>query len=251
MPLLADITGNEVVNLDQVDRDILAMLQQDGRASASHIAQEIGMSIPAITERIKKLQDAGIVIGYAANINYNKVGLDVSAFITIISESSDHYSEVIKAANLMPEILQSEVTVDRIYKMAKVIINSPEKMTQMKLDLIRKGDGMHWECNRSHWESLIESAEKSGYKAQGTTQYDFDTGEPDDDWDGTDYSSKSGQLVSSEDAKNLAESLDELITKHQISGAEEEIIVSFLEWVRISITNGEEVTHHYPGFDIW
>ena len=121
----------------------------------------------------------------------------------------------------------------------------------MKMDLIRKQDGRRWECNRPIWESLIELAEKSGYKAQGTTQYDFDTGEPDDDWDGTDYSSKSGQVVSSEDAKNLAESLDELITKHQISGTEEEIIVSFLEWVRISITNGEEVTHHYPGFDIW
>ena len=120
----------------------------------------------------------------------------------------------------------------------------------MKLDLIRKEDGRHWECNRSHWESLIQSAEKSGYKAQGTTQYDFDTGEPDDDWDGTDYSSKSGQAVNSEDAKNLAESLDELITKHQISGAEEEIIVSFLEWVRI-YRDGEEDRPYYPGFDIW
>jgi len=121
----------------------------------------------------------------------------------------------------------------------------------MKMDLIRKQDGRHWECNRPIWESLIELAEKSGYKAQGTTQYDFDTGEPDDDWDGTDYSSKSGQLVSGKDAKNLAESLDELITKHQITGVEEEIIVSFLEWVRVSTTNGEKVTYYYPGFDIW
>ena len=120
----------------------------------------------------------------------------------------------------------------------------------MKMDLIRKQDGRHWECNRPIWESLIELAEKSGYKAEGTTQYDFDTGEPDDDWDGTDYSSKSGQLVSSGDAKNLAESLDELITKHQISGPEEEIIVSFLEWVRIT-TIDEDETHYYPGFDIW
>ena len=69
----------------------------------------------------------------------------------------------------------------------------------MKMDLIRKQDGRHWECTRSPWESLIELAEKSGYKAQGTTQYDFDTGEPDDDWDGTDYISKSGQLVSGKD----------------------------------------------------
>ena len=121
----------------------------------------------------------------------------------------------------------------------------------MKLDLIRKEDGRHWECDRSHWESLIESAEKSGYKAQGTTQYDLDTGEPDDDWDGTDYSSKSGQLISSEDAKNLAESLDELTTKRQVTGVEEEIIVSFLNWVRIPTINGEDGTYYYPGFEIW
>ena len=61
MSVLADITENEIVSLDQVDRGILAMLQQDGRASASHIALEIGMSIPAVTDRIKKLQEAGFL----------------------------------------------------------------------------------------------------------------------------------------------------------------------------------------------
>ena len=110
MSLLDDFSGHDIAKLDQVDRDILSILQINGRASASYISEEIGMSIPTITERIKKLQDAGIVIGYAANINYNKVGLDVSAFITVISESSDHYNEVIKAANLMPEILQCFTT---------------------------------------------------------------------------------------------------------------------------------------------
>ena len=43
MPALADITENEIYKLDQVDRDILTMLQQDGRTSASNIAQEIGL----------------------------------------------------------------------------------------------------------------------------------------------------------------------------------------------------------------
>ncbi|SVE36151.1 uncharacterized protein METZ01_LOCUS489005, partial [marine metagenome] len=52
MPVLADIRENEVFKLDQVDRDILTMLQQDGRTSASNIAQEIGMSIPAVADRI-------------------------------------------------------------------------------------------------------------------------------------------------------------------------------------------------------
>ena len=110
MPVLADITENEVVSLDQVDRGILAMLQQDGRASASYIAQEIGMSIPAVTDRIKKLQESGIITGFTALLDHRKMGRDVSAFITVISESSAHYSDVVFQANKTPEIVQCFTT---------------------------------------------------------------------------------------------------------------------------------------------
>ena len=110
MPVLADITENEVVSLDQVDRDILAMLQQDGRASASYIAQEIGMSIPAVTDRIKKLQESGVIMGFTALLDHRKMGRDVSAFITVISESSAHYSDVVIQANKTPEIVQCFTT---------------------------------------------------------------------------------------------------------------------------------------------
>ena len=110
MPVLADIAENEVVSLDQVDRDILSMLQQDGRASASHIAQEIGMSIPAVTDRIKKLQESGVIMGFTALLDHRKMGRDVSAFITVISESSAHYSDVVLQANKTPEIVQCFTT---------------------------------------------------------------------------------------------------------------------------------------------
>ncbi len=110
MSVLADITENVVVSLDQVDRGILAMLQQDGRASASHIAQEIGMSIPAVTDRIKKLQESGVIMGFTALLDHRKMGRDVSAFITVISESSAHYSDVVIQANKTPEIVQCFTT---------------------------------------------------------------------------------------------------------------------------------------------
>ena len=110
MPVLADIAENEVVSLDQVDRDILSMLQHDGRASASHIAQEIGMSIPAVTDRIKKLQESGVIMGFTALLDHRKMGRDVSAFITVISESSAHYSDVVIQANKTPEIVQCFTT---------------------------------------------------------------------------------------------------------------------------------------------
>ena len=120
----------------------------------------------------------------------------------------------------------------------------------MAMDLFRKEDGERWTCTKPLWEYILESAEKGGYKPQGTSQYDFDTGEPDDSWDSSDYVSKSGQFVHDEDAKNMGESLDKFMTKHQPTGTEKEIILSFVQWVRIC-KEGEEDKPYYPGFDIW
>ena len=110
MPALADLIKNDVINLDQVDRDILNILQVEGRSSASYIAEDIGMSIPAVTDRIKKLQESGVIMGFTALLNHRKVGLDVSAFITVISESSSHYNDVVRQANKTPEIIQCFTT---------------------------------------------------------------------------------------------------------------------------------------------
>ena len=110
MPALADLIKNDVINLDQVDRDILNILQVEGRSSASYIAADIGMSIPAVTDRIKKLQESGVIMSFTALLDHRKVGLDVSAFITVISESSSHYNDVVRQANKTPEIVQCFTT---------------------------------------------------------------------------------------------------------------------------------------------
>ena len=110
MPVLADLIENDVIKLDQVDRDILNILQADGRSSASYIADKINMSIPAVTDRIKKLQESGVVMGFTALLDHRKVGLDVVAFITVISESSSHYGDVVREANKTSEIVQCFTT---------------------------------------------------------------------------------------------------------------------------------------------
>ena len=85
------------MNIDIVDRKIIAELQCNARESVSSIADSIGMSIPAVAERIKKLQDSDIIKGYQAVLNKKKVGLDVSAFITVISESSKYFEKVVSS----------------------------------------------------------------------------------------------------------------------------------------------------------
>ena len=94
------------MKLDTIDRKILKELQQHGRKSASCIAKKIKVSIPTITERIKKLQDTGVIVGFQAIVDPIKIGLDVAAIITIISGSSQYYKKVTIAAEETPEIVQ-------------------------------------------------------------------------------------------------------------------------------------------------
>lgn len=93
------------MKLDAIDCKILDELQKSGRESASHIADKINVSVPTITERIRKLQESGVIIGFQAILDPTLIGLDVAAVITIISESSQYYKEVTLEAKDTPEVL--------------------------------------------------------------------------------------------------------------------------------------------------
>ena len=94
------------MNLDAIDCKILVELQKDGRESASNIAEKIMVSVPTITERIRKLQDSGVITGFQAVVDPTSIGLDVAAIITVISGSSQYYKEVTLAAEETPEVVQ-------------------------------------------------------------------------------------------------------------------------------------------------
>ena len=94
------------MKLDKIDLNILQILQKSGREPASNIADKINVSVPTITERIRKMQDNGVIIGFQAILDPSAIGLDVAAIITIISGSSQYYKKVTLASKKMPEIVQ-------------------------------------------------------------------------------------------------------------------------------------------------
>ena len=96
--------------IDRQDQNILQILQRDGRASASSISEQVGLSIPAVSERIKKMNDAGVIRGFKVVLDPKILGYDVAAFITIVSESSAHFNDVIENAKQTPEVLQCYTT---------------------------------------------------------------------------------------------------------------------------------------------
>ncbi len=126
-----------MINLDHIDKQIISILQSQGRDSASHIATKIGMSVPAVTDRIRKLQDAQVITGFRAIVDPRKVGMDVSALITVISESSMHYNEVVESANNTPEVVECFTTTGNG---SHVLIIQTEN-TQSLEKLLRKIQG--------------------------------------------------------------------------------------------------------------
>ena len=91
--------------LDETDRKILAELQEDCKAPLAHVGKRVGLSAPSVMERIRKLEEAGIIRGYHALLNSRKVGLDVTAFIGVsmtpnglepLESQLSHFDEVLE-----------------------------------------------------------------------------------------------------------------------------------------------------------
>jgi len=94
------------MTIDDIDRQILISLQQEGRKTASQIAKELNLTVPTITERIRNLQGGSVIQAFQAVVDPRSVGLDVTAMITVISSSSDKYKKVIEKAKETPEVIQ-------------------------------------------------------------------------------------------------------------------------------------------------
>jgi len=75
--------GSSDGDFDDIDLRILALLQENCKLSLAQIGAQVGLSPPSVIERIKKLEDHGVIIGYRAILDARRLGKDVTAFIGV------------------------------------------------------------------------------------------------------------------------------------------------------------------------
>jgi Lrp/AsnC family transcriptional regulator, leucine-responsive regulatory protein len=94
--------------LDHTSRRILQLLSADGRASYQAIADEIGLSRPAVMERVKRLEEAGFIRGYHARLDRSKSGFPITAFVAIRYPVTEHAGDEpqIQALAANPNVLE-------------------------------------------------------------------------------------------------------------------------------------------------
>jgi Lrp/AsnC family transcriptional regulator, leucine-responsive regulatory protein len=81
--------------LDKVDCDLLEIMQKDGRVKRNELAEKVNLSLPAVSERLRKLEENGIIQGYYAKLDHKKLGKDITAFVVVTVDSSKHYQTVL------------------------------------------------------------------------------------------------------------------------------------------------------------
>lgn len=96
------------IPLDKVDRRILRLLQNDGRVSHVHLAEKVGLSPTAATERVKRLTREGLIAGYSARLDPVKLGLELLVFVevTLDRTTADVFEKFGDAARRAPEVLE-------------------------------------------------------------------------------------------------------------------------------------------------
>ena len=75
--------NNEIKRLDPTGLKILKILQKEGRIPLSQLARQVNLTAPAVAERVRLMERSGIILGYSAEINPDKAGLPVRAFIRL------------------------------------------------------------------------------------------------------------------------------------------------------------------------
>jgi len=112
--------------LSEIDRNILAILQQDGRRSFADIGREVGLSTPAVKRRVDRLQAAGVIRGYAAVVDAAKLGLGFEAIAEVYCADRTAPRDVLDSVGAIPEVV-SAVTVS----------GEPDAVLRVQVDDIR------------------------------------------------------------------------------------------------------------------
>ncbi|MDB5232187.1 MAG: Lrp/AsnC family transcriptional regulator [Chitinophagaceae bacterium] len=123
------IMAKELLNkgLDGFHWKIIQELQMNARITVVEIGKRIGLSAPAVAERIKKLEEEGYIKGYRTIVDYDKLGLSVPVFIHYKATKISH-ADMIKMVDQMPEVVEWYGITGAHCSMLKVIVASTKEL---------------------------------------------------------------------------------------------------------------------------
>ncbi len=133
------------MQLDRFDREILALLQQDGRISNQDLADRIGLSPSPCLRRVRTLEESGLITGYRAMLDAKKLGLSLMALIGISMDqhTPERFANLESSIAEIPEILECLlITGQQSDYQLKVVVRDMDAYQDLLLNKITRIQGV-------------------------------------------------------------------------------------------------------------
>ncbi len=126
--------------LDRIDNMILDILQQDGRIPLSELASRVNLSATPCSERVKRLEREGVIMGYYARVNPKLVDKNLLVFLEIklSAKSGDVFEEVARKIAEVPEVLECHLVSGEFDYLVKARLKEMGAYRQLLGDLLKK-----------------------------------------------------------------------------------------------------------------
>lgn len=129
--------------IDAIDRRILSYLINNARMPFLEIARECGISGAAIHQRVKKLEDAGIITGSRLEVDPKALGFDVCAFVGVQITQPDVTTSVIESLSAIPEVVECHFITGRNTLLVKIFCTNNEHLMHVLVNTVQHIPGVN------------------------------------------------------------------------------------------------------------
>lgn len=125
--------------LDETGWRLLVELQKNARISFTELGDRVGLTSPAVAERVRRMEESGVISGYHARIDYAKVGLPVMAVVRLTEVGGVSCATAAAAVEKMPEVIECIRTTGDDSMVLKVVASSIDHLTRVLDEISRFG----------------------------------------------------------------------------------------------------------------
>lgn len=119
------------VGVEETDRAIVAALTEDGRLSYTDLAERVGLSVSAVHQRVRRLEQRGVISGYSARVAYDSLGLPLSAFVAIRPLDPSQPDDAPERLAKLPEIESCYSVAGEDFYLLLVRVGSPVDLERL------------------------------------------------------------------------------------------------------------------------
>lgn len=130
--------------LDDKDRLLLHLLQQNSRMSSAELARQLKLSAPGLQKRLKRLEENGFIAGYVTLVNREALGLDLLCFtqVTLTHQQPECVGQFCDRVKTLPEVLECHHLTGEFDYLLKVVVPNSQYLEQFLTQKIRKLPGV-------------------------------------------------------------------------------------------------------------